>query len=191
MQLLNQFLILELLLATLDSGRPRRGDPLAQTFLVQREGGMFVTKADVFCQAKSDTQPLVVRLRTTLNGYPTDKIIPLSEAVIQPNDVQISEDGSLPTVATFPAPVYLEPDTEYALECFCDAPEYTLWVAELGKIDILGSRTISEQPLWVHYSNHRMVQLGMLLSMKTLSSIFTMQSLIRLLTVLFTSTMQN
>ena len=47
--------------------RPRRGDPLAQTFLVQREGGMFVTKADVFCQAKSDTQPLVVRLRTTLN----------------------------------------------------------------------------------------------------------------------------
>ena len=126
--------------------RPRRGDPLAQTFLVQREGGMFVTKADVFCQAKSDTQPLVVRLRTTLNGYPTDKIIPLSEAVIQPNDVQISDDGSLPTVATFPAPVYLEPDTEYALECFCEAPEYTLWVAELGKIDVLGNRTISEQP---------------------------------------------
>ena len=66
--------------------------------------------------------------------------------MIQPNDVQISEDGSLPTVATFPAPVYLEPDTEYALECFCEAPEYTLWVAELGKIDILGNRTISEQP---------------------------------------------
>ena len=126
--------------------RPRRGDPLAQTFLVQREGGMFVTKADVFCQAKSDTQPLVVRLRTTLNGYPTDKIIPLSEAVIQPQDVQVSEDGSLPTTATFPAPVYLEPDTEYALECFCEAPEYTLWVAELGKIDVLGNRTISEQP---------------------------------------------
>lgn len=126
--------------------RPRRGDPLAQTFLVQREGGMFVTKADVFCQAKSDTQPLVVRLRTTLNGYPTDKIVPLSEAVIQPQDVQVSEDGSLPTTATFPAPVYLEPDTEYALECFCEAPEYTLWVAELGKIDVLGNRTISEQP---------------------------------------------
>ena len=126
--------------------RPRRGDPLAQTFLVQREGGMFVTKADVFCQAKSDTQPLVVRLRTTLNGYPTDKIIPLSEAVIQPQDVQVSEDGSLPTTATFPAPVYLEPDTEYALETFCEAPEYTLWVAELGKIDVLGNRTISEQP---------------------------------------------
>jgi len=126
--------------------RPRRGDPLAQTFLVQREGGMFVTKADVFCQAKSDTQPLVVRLRTTLNGYPTDKIVPLSEAVIQPQDVQVSEDGSLPTTATFPAPVYLEPDTEYALETFCEAPEYTLWVAELGKIDVLGNRTISEQP---------------------------------------------
>lgn len=126
--------------------RPRRGDPLAQTFLVQKEGGMFVTKADVFCQAKSDTQPLVVRLRTTLNGYPTDKIIPLSEAVIQPQDVQVSEDGSLPTTATFPAPVYLEPDTEYALETFCEAPEYTLWVAELGKIDVLGNRTISEQP---------------------------------------------
>lgn len=126
--------------------RPRRGDPLAQTFIVQKEGGMFLTKADVFCQAKSDTQPLVVRLRTTLNGYPTDKIIPLSEAVIQPQDVQVSEDGSLPTTATFPAPVYLEPDTEYALECFCEAPEYTLWVAELGKIDVLGNRTISEQP---------------------------------------------
>ena len=126
--------------------RPRRGDPLAQTFLVQTEGGMFVTKADVYCQAKSDTQPLVVRLRTTLNGYPTDKIIPLSEAVIPAADVQISADSSLPTTATFPAPVYLEPDTEYALECFCEAPEYTLWVAELGKIDVIGNRTISEQP---------------------------------------------
>ena len=125
---------------------PPAGDPLAQTFTVQREGGMFVTKADVFCQAKSATQPLVVRIRTVLNGYPTSKIIPLSEAVIQPEDVQISEDGSLPTTAVFPAPVYLEPDTEYALETFCEAPEYTLWVAELGKLDVIGNRTISEQP---------------------------------------------
>ena len=125
---------------------PPSGDPLAQTFHVEKRGGMYVTKAEVFCQAKSDSQPLIVRLRTVLNGYPTDKIIPLSECVIQPEDVQISEDGSLPTTAVFPAPVFLEENTEYALETFCEAPEYTIWVAELGKLDVIGNRTISEQP---------------------------------------------
>ncbi|AFK66263.1 hypothetical protein SWPG_00009 [Synechococcus phage S-CBM2] len=125
---------------------PPSGDPLAQTFTVQKRGGMFITKAEVFVQKKSENQPLIVRMRTTLNGYPTQKIIPLSEAVIQPEDVQISEDSSLPTVAVFPAPVYLEDGVEYALECFCEAPEYTIWVAELGKIDVIGNRTISEQP---------------------------------------------
>ena len=40
-----------------------KGDPLAQTFIVDQEGGCFVTKIDLFFQAKDEELPVRVEIR--------------------------------------------------------------------------------------------------------------------------------
>ena len=51
-------------------------DPLAQTFLVPDEEGMFLTKIDTFFQAKDSVGlPVTMEIRTTANGYPKKKFL--------------------------------------------------------------------------------------------------------------------
>ena len=84
-------------------------DPLAQSFLVEDDTGVFLTKCDVFFATKDDMDiPVVFQLRTMENGLPTQKIIPFSEIVIAPEDITTSADGSVATSIEFKAPVYLE-----------------------------------------------------------------------------------
>jgi hypothetical protein len=52
--------------------------------------------------------PLVFQLRTMENGFPTQKILPFSEIVVDPDDIQTSADGSVATTFEFKAPVFLK-----------------------------------------------------------------------------------
>ena len=79
-------------------------DPLAQSFLVEDDTGVFLTKCDVFFATKDDMDiPVVFQLRTMENGLPTQKIIPFSEIVIAPEDITTSADGSVATSIEFKA----------------------------------------------------------------------------------------
>ena len=59
--------------------RPRRfmderldrgwGDPLAESFLIEADGGMFLTSIDLFFKTKSATLPVSVEIRNMVNGY--------------------------------------------------------------------------------------------------------------------------
>ena len=94
-----------------DSNRANTGwyDPLAQSFLVEDPGGVFVTKCDIFFRTKDDMDiPCVFQLRSMKNGFPTQHILPFSEIVLDPADVVTSADGSVATTVEFKAPVYLE-----------------------------------------------------------------------------------
>ena len=121
-------------------------DPLAQSFLVDSKGGAFITKVDIYFKTKDEKIPINVQIRTMQNGYPTTKILPFSDVTIQPKDVQLSDNASIPTTFVFPAPVYLQESQEYSLVVFTDSNEYKVWISRMGENDISNDRTISEQP---------------------------------------------
>ena len=122
-------------------------DPLAQSFLVEDETGVFLTSCDVFFRSKDDMDiPVVFQLRTMKNGSPTARILPFSEIVLDPNDIQTSSDGSVATNIRFKAPVYCEGGTEYAVCLASNSTKYSVYISRIGENDILSDTFISNQP---------------------------------------------
>jgi len=123
-------------------------DPLAQSFLVEDPGGVFVTKCDIFFRTKDDMDiPCVFQLRSMKNGFPTQHILPFSEIVLDPADVVTSADGSVATTVEFKAPVYLEGgNTEYAIALASNSTKYSVYISRIGETDLLTDTFISNQP---------------------------------------------
>jgi hypothetical protein len=124
------------------------GDPLAQSFSVEEPEGVFVTKLDVFFATKDDTNlPVILTIRTMSNGTPTETVVPLSESVLDPEDVTVSNDGSVATTFEFKAPVYLEGGMEYALVMLSNSAKYSVYISRVGDNDLIDNTYIANQPL--------------------------------------------
>ena len=121
-------------------------DPLAQSFLVEEQGGVFLTSVDVYFSTKDDNIPISMQIRTMENGYPTTNILPFSDVTLTPDTIQTSETGAIATKFTFRAPVYIPESIEHCFVLFSDSNEYKVWISRMGELDISGDRTISEQP---------------------------------------------
>ena len=121
-------------------------DPLAQSFIVEEDGGMFLTGVDIYFQTKDTNIPISMQIRTMTNGYPTKTILPFSDVTINPDQVEISESAAIPTRFTFRAPVYIKSSIEYCFVLLSDSNEYKVWISRMGDVDVTGTRTISEQP---------------------------------------------
>ena len=122
-------------------------DPLAQTIRINEPSGIFITKCDIFFASKDDNDvPLVFQIRTTTNGVPTETILPFSEVIVDPADIIISQDGSLPTSIPMQAPVYLEAGIEYALVLLSDSTKYQVYISRIGEEDLVTQTFISNQP---------------------------------------------
>jgi len=125
-------------------------DPLAQTFLVDDKGGVFVTSLDLYFQSKPDTGdsqvPVTLQIREVKNGYPSTNILPFSEVSINPSAVTTSTDASVATTFTFPSPVYIQENTEYAFVLLANSTEYNVYVSRVGQTNLGSDRTISQQP---------------------------------------------
>jgi hypothetical protein len=123
-------------------------DPLAQTFLTSEPGGLFLTEIDIFFATKDATIPVTIQIRNTVNGYPGQKILPLSEITLNPSDVVVDPDGTLnlATTFTFPAPVYIRDGVEYAIVIMANSDNYTTWVSRMGEDEIGTTTPISKQP---------------------------------------------
>ena len=123
-------------------------DPLAQSFLVEDDTGVFITKCDVFFRTKDDgTTPVVFQLRTMKNGFPTQNVLPFSEIVLDPEEIQTSSDGSVATTFEFKAPVYLEGrGQEYAICLASNSTKYSVYISRIGENDLLSDTFISNQP---------------------------------------------
>ena len=132
-------------------------DPLAQTFLVQSSGGAFLSKVDVFFASKDSAIPVNLEIRECVNGYPGSKVLPFSRVSLKPEQVNLSTtlvqvDGvptpsyDTPTTFTFPSPVYVEDNTEYALVLSSDSNNYRAWISQVGDQIPGSTRMISEQP---------------------------------------------
>jgi len=121
-------------------------DPLAQTFMIDDAGGVFLTSIDIFFSSKDDNVPVTLQVRNTVNGYPGQSILPFSETTLNPSAVSTSTDGSAVTTFTFESPVYVQENTEYALVLMANTTDYNVYVARLGQTALDSNRTISQQP---------------------------------------------
>jgi hypothetical protein len=123
---------------------PRNFDPLSQSFFVDPDTftkGFYLTSIDLFFRTKSqeNTRNVRVEVREIENGFPSAQFVNGSDSAVVNNvNINISEDASTATKFTFKNPIYLSPGNEY---CFAVKPEnndpdFAIWVAELGAIDI-------------------------------------------------------
>jgi len=124
-------------------------DPLAQSFAIPEGSGLFVTKIDLYFRSKDDVLPVVVQLRPMKLGLPTKQIYPFSEVVIDPQNVNISEDGTAVTTISFPSPVYLRGGQEHAVVLLSESTSYEVWVSRLGEPDITTAGLAESQQIFV------------------------------------------
>jgi len=136
-------------------------DPLAQTFIVSansevsatadvlgvaRSSGRFLTSIDVFFSHKDENLPVWMEIHNTQNGYPGNKILPFARVVKEPVDINLSQDATVATKFTFPSPVFLLHEQEYAICLMSVTPEYKVFISRMGETDIGGNRIVSKQP---------------------------------------------
>ena len=140
------------------TSRRKRIDPLAQSFLITTEDGIFATKVAVYFKSKptgaANPAPVALEIRPMVNGHPSsDTVVPGSTLVLTPSQVNVvatqTQAGVLatPTYFTFEEPVYLAPNTEYAIVLLTDSTAYNVYVAETEAF-MLGSteKRVTRQP---------------------------------------------
>lgn len=136
-------------------------DPLAQSFFVEEDTGVFLTKVRVYFASKPDVvsgdnpDPVALEIRPMVNGHPSaTTAVPGSLVVLTPNEVTVVPENTEASMLangtdfTFEEPIYLSGRTEYAITLLSQTIAYTVYVAEPGEF-IIGSeeRRITRQPL--------------------------------------------
>jgi len=125
-------------------------DPLAESFEVPDENGVFITKCDVFFSTKDlKGIPVTMQIRTLQTGLPTQEILPFGEVVLNPSAVSTSEDGSKATTFTFPSPVYLQGGKAYAVVLLSASDEYRVFISRMGEEDVTTINKIESQKIIV------------------------------------------
>lgn len=118
---------------------PGGGDPLAQTFFIKdnlTNGAdcAFASSVDLYFKRRSQINGVTIMIREVVNGYPSQEILPFSKVHLTPQEVNVSEDGSVRTNITFNAPVRLDAEKEYAIVIQPDAndPDYLVFTSKVG-----------------------------------------------------------
>lgn len=111
-------------------------NPLAQSFYINEESGIFVTSVDLYFQSKDSNLPIKVELRPIELGLPTNTVYPFSEVVLSPDAVNISNDASVPTKVTFKSPVYLLGSRFHSIVLLSDSDKYNIWESKLGEKNV-------------------------------------------------------
>jgi hypothetical protein len=128
-------------------------DPLAQTFLIDPIAypqGVYISRLRTCFKSKDDTIPVTLQLRPTVNGYPSSSVIyPNGSVTLTPDKVKITDSPSLDdatkfTEFKFDSPIFMQPG-EHSFVLFANSNKYEAYVAEVGKLDIVQQRQISEQ----------------------------------------------
>lgn len=124
----------------------RYRDPVAQSFLVQEDGGAFINSITVFFKSKDDVLPINVSIVENENGYPSQRKLPFSEKFLYPVDVNTSDDGTVGTTFTFDDPVYLNESIEYSFVLTSNSNDYNVFYGEIGGSDLVTGEIIAKQP---------------------------------------------
>ena len=132
----------------------RRRDPVAQSFVIERSTGAYITSVDACFQTVSSTVPIRCEIRPMVAGLPAADPLPGAEVWVNasamsgkntntPNFNNASDFATF----TFPEPIYLEGFVEYAVVFLADTTDYTIWTAVMKDFKV-GSTTqrVMKQP---------------------------------------------
>jgi hypothetical protein len=156
------------------SNRP--ANPLAQTFYVDNQFGLTLTKLSLYFRAKDTGDlPVSIHLRPVIDGKPSStNIVPGSHVFLNPSEVTaIGTDPTIkvvqqsPTDFVFDEPLFLQPMTRYAIVVTSQSTEYEVFSAKAGE-RVLGftSRFVTTSPApgslylpqngyqWIETKNH-------------------------------------
>lgn len=125
-------------------------DPLAQSFLIDPRAnpdGVHISSIDLYFKTKSANVPVTLEIRRTVNGFPESAVtsIPFASVTLSASKVKTSSTGSVSTNFKLDAPIHLAPG-EYAIVVISNSVEYEVFVAQLGKTDLISNQIISKQP---------------------------------------------
>jgi len=116
--------------------------PLAQTFFVKdnmtREAdALYLSGLDLYFKRKSPTNGITIQIREVENGYPAWEVVAFGKKHLRSSEVNISDDGTVPTSVIFDAPVRLDAEKEYSIVIQPDAddPDYLIFTTKPGGID--------------------------------------------------------
>ena len=120
-------------------------DPLAQTFIVDENEGIFPTSVDIFFATKDTIFPATLQIRESINGYPggPDKVVENLEKTLYPDEIFTSNDSSIKTTFKFENLSRLEGGKEYCVVLLSDSNEYNVWISRIGEVEI-STQNLSE-----------------------------------------------
>ena len=129
-------------------------DPLAQSFAVDDETGVFLSSVDIYFQEKPSNRglPVTLEIREMELGTPSPKILAFSTVVKRPNEIALSQDSTVATNFKFKSPVYLNGLKEYCVVLLSNDTGYRVWISRLGEVDVrtlgreAGQVLVSQQP---------------------------------------------
>ena len=92
------------------------------------ETGAFLTSFDVYFASKDENAKLFVELRTVQLGTPTEQLVEnFAEIALNPDEINVSDDASVPTTIKFDSPIHLPPGEEFAIVFLCPSSDkYTM-----------------------------------------------------------------
>lgn len=117
---------------------PRNVDPIAQSFIVPEESGIFPSSIEIYFSSKDQTLPVTVQIRELINGTPggSNTVIGDLEKTLLPSQVNVSTNGLVPTKFTFDNLTRLEGGKEYAIVVLSDSCDYNVWISRIGEEEI-------------------------------------------------------
>lgn len=118
-------------------------DPLAQSFQFRED--RVVTSFDVFFASKDNSKNVTVQVRGITPGGMPDKTV-YAETVLEPSDIKISADASIPTKISFDDPLMVDAGKEYALVLITDSDQFTVWIGTRGQNDLETGNRITANP---------------------------------------------
>jgi len=125
----------------------RRCDPLAQSFFVNENSGVFLTSCEVYFETVDDGGiPVQLDIRTMKLGTPTQEVLPFSQINLDPDQISTSTNGTVATKFTFKSPVYLSPGTEYCICMLSSSAKYRVFISRVGENDLVTDEFVSNQP---------------------------------------------
>lgn len=121
-------------------------DPLAQSFLTDKEGGIFLTSIEVAFTEKDDSIPVTLQVRNMQNGFPGSEVLPFGEVVLYPEDITADPNGVTWTKFTFDAPIFIQESVEYCYVLVSNSNTYKVRIARMSEKDITSGAYVSKQP---------------------------------------------
>ena len=108
--------------------------PFAQTFTIDNQFGVVLTKIDLYFEQNDGATglPVSIEIVPMEGNVPGSNVVPGSTVTLNSSQVATSTTAATATTFAFDEPVYLNPKTTYALVVRTQSEAYKIWIAKSG-----------------------------------------------------------